>query len=69
MQIHAPAAIVVHGGSGSPSAWRDGCERAAQRGLGRLQAGGTALDAAVEAVTEMEDDGRYNATKTDLSSR
>ncbi|MCM5678789.1 isoaspartyl peptidase/L-asparaginase [Schlegelella sp. S2-27] len=61
MQINAPAAIVVHGGSGSPSAWRDGCERAAQRALGRLQAGGTALDAAVEAVTEMEDDGRYNA--------
>lgn len=61
MQINAPAAIVVHGGSGSPSAWRDGCERAAQRALGRLQGGGTALDAAVEAVTEMEDDGRYNA--------
>lgn len=61
MQDKAAPAIVTHAGSGSPSTWSDGCERAARRALDRLKAGGSALEAAVEAVTEMEDDGRYNA--------
>jgi L-asparaginase / beta-aspartyl-peptidase len=53
--------LVVHGGVGSPAAWKDGCERAVARGLERLKAGADALDAAVETVTLLEDDGRYNA--------
>ena len=61
MQLNAQAAVVTHGGSGSPRAWSDGCKRAAQRARRRLEEGGTAMDAAVEAVTDMEDDGRYNA--------
>ncbi len=52
--------IVVHGGVGSPSAWNDGCRKAAERGLGLLK-DGPALEAAVEAAVLLEDDGRYNA--------
>lgn len=54
-------AIVVHGGAGAPSALKDGCERAAARGLERLREGADSLDAAVSAVVTLEDDGRYNA--------
>src|SRR5262245_13173709 len=53
--------ILVHGGVGSPAAWKDGCEKAAARALARLGSGADALDAAVEAATMLEDDGRYNA--------
>ena len=53
--------ILVHGGVGSPTAWKDGCEDAAARGLERLKTGAGALDAAVEAATRLENDGRYNA--------
>ncbi|GAB3453134.1 isoaspartyl peptidase/L-asparaginase [Massilia terrae] len=54
-------AIVVHGGAGAPCELKDGCERAAARGLERLREGADALDAAVSAVVTLEDDGRYNA--------
>lgn len=54
-------AIVVHGGAGSPRAYDDGCERAAQRAAEELRISADALDAAIAAVTTMEDDGRFNA--------
>jgi len=54
-------AIVVHGGAGSPREYDDGCERAAQRAVEELDISGDALEAAIAAVTVMEDDGRFNA--------
>jgi len=54
-------AIVVHGGAGSPREYDDGCERAARRGLEELGISGDALEAAIAAVTVLEDDGRFNA--------
>jgi L-asparaginase/beta-aspartyl-peptidase (threonine type) len=53
--------IVVHGGVGSTSGWKDGCAGAVRIGLERLRKGGEALDAAVAAAAALEDDGRYNA--------
>jgi L-asparaginase/beta-aspartyl-peptidase (threonine type) len=53
--------IVTHGGVGSPAAWNDGCERAAEAGYRILEAGGHALDAVQAAAVALEDDGRYNA--------
>ncbi len=53
--------LVVHGGVGSPPAWKDGCEKAVALGLERLRGGAGALDAAIAAATSLEDDGRYNA--------
>ncbi|MBI4564632.1 MAG: isoaspartyl peptidase/L-asparaginase [Planctomycetes bacterium] len=53
--------IVVHGGVGSPIAWKDGCVQAVRRGMGILERGGNAVDAAVESAVTLEDDGRYNA--------
>jgi L-asparaginase/beta-aspartyl-peptidase (threonine type) len=53
--------VVTHGGTNSPPEWSDGCERAARVGAGILAAGGSALDAVVAAVRDMEDDGRFNA--------
>ena len=60
------AAILVHGGAGR---WRSsdrtlavaGVARAAAVGWGVLAAGGSALDAAVEAVVCLEDDPLFNA--------
>ncbi len=60
------AAIVVHGGAGR---WRAsertlavaGVARAAGVGWGVLAAGGSALDAAIEAVVCLEDDPLFNA--------
>jgi beta-aspartyl-peptidase (threonine type) len=57
----ARSAIVVHGGVGASLSFQDGCDRAAQRGIGRLRRGGDGLDAAISAVVAMEDDGRFNA--------
>jgi L-asparaginase/beta-aspartyl-peptidase (threonine type) len=54
-------AIVVHGGAGSPREYDDGCERAARLGLEELDISGDALEAAIAAVTVLEDDGRFNA--------
>lgn len=54
-------AIVVHGGAGSPRDYDDGCERAVQRAVQELGVSGDALEAAIAAVTVMEDDGRFNA--------
>src|SRR4051794_10283331 len=54
-------AIVAHGGVGSPREYDDGCERAVQRAVQELDLSGDALEAAIAAVAEMEDDGRFNA--------
>lgn len=59
-------AIVVHGGAGR---WEEteragalaGVRRAAASGWRILQAGGTALDAAIAAVVALEDDPLFNA--------
>jgi L-asparaginase/beta-aspartyl-peptidase (threonine type) len=54
-------AIVVHGGVGSPCEYSDGCERAARHAVDELGISGDALEAAIAAVTVLEDDGRFNA--------
>jgi len=58
--------IIVHGGAGAiqPQVWQEyktGVHRAAQCGQRALDAGATALDAAIEAVVAMEDDPTFNA--------
>jgi L-asparaginase / beta-aspartyl-peptidase len=54
--------IVVHGGAGGTSSEaEEGCRLAAEYGMDILQQGGSALDAAIKAVTNMEDSGRFNA--------
>ena len=55
------AAILVHGGVGSPLSWQDGCQQAVEAARAVLRRTGDALAAAVEAVRVMEDDGRFNA--------
>ncbi|WP_040786485.1 isoaspartyl peptidase/L-asparaginase [Massilia niastensis] len=54
-------AVVVHGGAGASREHEDGCVLAARRALAQLEANGDALDAAIAAVTALEDDGRFNA--------
>lgn len=54
-------AVVVHGGAGASREHEDGCVLAARRALAQLEASGEALDAAIAAVTALEDDGRFNA--------
>lgn len=54
-------AVVVHGGAGASRANEDGCVFAARRALAQLEVNGDALDAAIAAVTTLEDDGRFNA--------
>ncbi len=59
--------IIVHGGAGDLGPNEDGrpaqqgCLAAARAGYAVLQAGGSALDAAIEAVRVMEDDPVFNA--------
>ena len=58
--------LIVHGGARTiapelQAANRRGCLAAAQRGGAILQAGGTALQAAEQAVRELEDDPTFNA--------
>lgn len=53
--------IVVHGGVGSPKGFSEGCEGACAAGFAMLASGRAALDAVVEAVRRLEDDGRFNA--------
>ncbi|WP_413675466.1 isoaspartyl peptidase/L-asparaginase [Massilia cellulosiltytica] len=61
MSVTQGYAIVVHGGAGSPRAYDDGCERAAQQAVEELAISADALEAAIAAVVSMEDDGRFNA--------
>lgn len=58
--------IVVHGGAGKWSSERsqaglEGVKRAATTGFDILNNGGSAVDAVMEAVAVMEDDGAFNA--------
>lgn len=53
--------ILVHGGAGSPEEWRDGCLLACEKGFSILKKGGPSLEAVIEAVKTLEDDGRFNA--------
>jgi len=53
--------VVVHGGAGSPSQFSDGCKAACEIAFKLLEAGKRSLDAVVEAVRVLEDDGRFNA--------
>ncbi len=53
--------VAVHGGVGSPAEFSDGCRTACEAALQLLEAGKSALDAAVEAARVLEDDGRFNA--------
>ena len=54
-------AVVVHGGAGASRENEDGCVLAARRALAQLEVNGDALDAAIIAVSTLEDDGRFNA--------
>ncbi len=60
-------ALIIHGGAGGlgPPRERPGRRRgmleAAERGAGILREGGSALDAAIAAVTVLEDDPLFNA--------
>jgi beta-aspartyl-peptidase (threonine type) len=61
-----PAALVVHGGCGSPHRGeeqirREACERAADAGFAVLREGGAALDAVEAAVRHLEDEAVLNA--------
>lgn len=54
--------MVVHGGAGGTSSVTErGCRGATELGMEILRKGGSALDAAVEAVRCMEDSGHFNA--------
>ena len=58
--------IVVHGGAGTWQPERSkpgilGVKRATMEGFEILKKGGTALDAVMEAVSVLEDDGAFNA--------
>ena len=59
--MSAPYAIVVHGGTGATLDDIDGCHAAAHAGIEVLQASGESLDAVVQAVMTLENDGRFNA--------
>ena len=60
-QAKQAGAVVVHGGAGASRDHEDACVLAARRALAQLEVNGDALDAAIAAVTAMEDDGRLNA--------
>lgn len=59
--MSGPVAVMVHGGAGASHDDIDGCHAAARAALAILRADGEALDAVVQAVTTLEDDGRFNA--------
>jgi beta-aspartyl-peptidase (threonine type) len=58
--------VVVHGGAGSVSeakrhAHVEGCKRGARAGMAALEKGATALEGAIEAVAQLENDELFNA--------
>ncbi|MFZ5480597.1 MAG: isoaspartyl peptidase/L-asparaginase [Myxococcota bacterium] len=53
--------VLAHGGAGASAEHRDGPERAVRLALDLLGAGATALDAAIAATVDLEDDPRFNA--------
>ena len=54
-------AVVVHGGAEDAKQNEDGCEAAAQKAVDVLTACQHSVTAAIAAVVQMEDDGRFNA--------
>jgi L-asparaginase / beta-aspartyl-peptidase len=54
-------AVAVHGGAGNSKTNEDGCVTAAHKAAQALAGGKQGLDAAIAAVTSLEDDGRFNA--------
>ncbi len=57
----AGALVVTHGGVGSGPEYADGVRAAADTALAVLEAGGSALDAALTGTVWLEDDPRFNA--------
>jgi L-asparaginase / beta-aspartyl-peptidase len=53
--------VLTHGGAGSNPAFADGTAIAGQISMMSLQTGEAIIDAACQAVTTLEDDGRFNA--------
>jgi L-asparaginase/beta-aspartyl-peptidase (threonine type) len=53
--------IVVHGGAGSSESLAGACAAICRKAFVMLRKGSPALEAAVEAVRVLEDDGRFNA--------
>lgn len=53
--------ILAHGGVGAPKAYGAACKVACRAGSEMLNAGAHALEAVVETVRVLEDDGRFNA--------
>ncbi|OPY76211.1 MAG: Isoaspartyl peptidase precursor [Syntrophorhabdus sp. PtaU1.Bin153] len=53
--------VIAHGGAGSPKELAGGVKTAVETAFSMLRNGRDAIDAAVEAVRILEDDGRYNA--------
>ena len=53
--------VLTHGGAGSNPAFADGTAIAGQISMMSLQTGESIIDAACQAVTTLEDDGRFNA--------
>lgn len=53
--------VLTHGGAASDGRHRDGTDLAARAGMDALHAGGSPLDAVVEACRLLEDDERFNA--------
>lgn len=54
-------ALAVHGGAGNAQDNADGCAAAARVIAQALDAGAAAVDAVVDGVVVLEDDGRFNA--------
>jgi len=59
--VQPGALVVTHGGVGSGPAYADGVRAAADTALRVLEAGGSALDAALGGTVWLEDDPRFNA--------
>jgi L-asparaginase/beta-aspartyl-peptidase (threonine type) len=57
------AIVLTHGGASARMEWADGCDAAARAAMQILEAGQTALEAAIAAVNLLEGDGRFNAGK------
>ena len=53
--------VLTHGGAGSNPDYADGTAIAGQISMMSLKEGEAIIDAACQAVTTLEDDGRFNA--------
>lgn len=53
--------ILAHGGVGTPKAYSPRCKTACEAGVQMLEDGSEAIEAVVETVRVLEDDGHFNA--------